>query len=120
MTLEGQKPGTIVVLVLLLSDRTQVTVFGLKTAYPVYLTIRNLPKDICHKLSHHRQILLTYLPTTKLKQVTSHAARWRMLLNLLHSCLQKVLQPLEDAGMDSIIMADGNGILCRVHPLLTM
>ena len=104
--------------VLLSSDRTQVTLFGSKTAYPVYLTIGNLPKDIRRKPSHRGQILLAYLPTTKLKQVTNHAARRRMLLNLLHSCLQKVLQPLEDAGIDGIVMADGNGILRRVHPIL--
>jgi len=29
-----------------------------------------------------------------------------------------VLQPLEDAGVDGIVMADGNGILRRVHPIL--
>jgi hypothetical protein len=46
MSLEGQKPGATVVPILLSSDRTQVTVFGTKTAYPVYLTIGNLPKDI--------------------------------------------------------------------------
>jgi len=62
-----------VVPVLLSSDRTQVTLFGSKTAYPVYLTIGNLPKDIRRKPSHRGQILLAYLPTTKLKQVTNHA-----------------------------------------------
>jgi hypothetical protein len=118
MTLEGQEPGATVVPVLLSSDRTQVTVFGSKTAYPVYLTIGNLPKDIRQKPSHCGQILLAYLPTTKLKTVTSHAARRRMLLNLLHCCLQKALQPLEDAGINGIVMADGHGISRRVHPIL--
>lgn len=120
MTLEGQKPGATVVPILLSSDRTQVTVFGSKTAYPVYLTIGNLPKDIRRKPSHRGQILLAYLPTTKLKQVSSHAARRRMLLNLFHCCLQKVLQPLEDAGVDGIVMADGYGIFRRVHPILAV
>jgi hypothetical protein len=120
MTLEGQKPGATVVPILLSSDRTQVTLFGSKTAYPVYLTIGNIPKDIRHKPSHRAQILLAYLPTSKLKHVTSHAARRRMLLNLLHSCLQKVLQPLEKAGVDGIAMADGKGIVRRVHPILAV
>jgi hypothetical protein len=106
--------------ILLSSDRTQVTLFGSKTAYPVYLTIGNIPKDIRRKPSHRAQILLAYLPTSKLKHVTNHAARRRMLLNLLHSCLQKVLQPLEVAGVEGIAMADGNGILRRVHPVLAV
>src|SRR6266478_3617105 len=120
MTLEGQKPGATVVPILLSSDRTQVTLFGSKTAYPVYLTIGNIPKDICRKPSHRGQILLAYLPTTKLKHVTSHAARRRMLLNLFHSCLQRILQPLEDAGVEGIVMADGFGVLRRVHPILAL
>ena len=120
MTLEGHRPGATVVPILLSSDKTQVTLFGSKTAYPVYLTIGNIPKDIRRKPSHRGQILLAYLPTSKLKHVAGHAARRRMLLNLLHSCLQKVLQPLEKAGVSGIAMADGFGILRRVHPILAV
>jgi hypothetical protein len=120
MTLEGQKPGATVIPILLSSDRTQVTLFGSKTAYPVYITIGNIPKDIRCKPSRRGQILLAYLPTSKLKNITSHAARRRMLLNLLHSCFQKILQPLKEAGIEGIAMADGNGILRRVHPILAV
>ena len=74
MTLEEQKPGATVVPILLSSDRTQVTQFGSKSAYPVYLTIGNLPKDIRRKPGRRGQVLLAYLPTTKLKHVASHAA----------------------------------------------
>jgi hypothetical protein len=120
MVLEDQKPGATIVPILLSSDRTQVTQFGSKTAYPVYLTIGNLPKDIRRKPSHRGQILLAYLPTTKLKHVTNAAARRRMLHNLFHSCLKKVLQPLEDIGVDGIAMVDGKGVLRRVHPILAI
>jgi hypothetical protein len=120
MTLEEKKPGATVVPILLSSDRTQVTQFGSKSAYPVYLTIGNLPKDIRRKPGHRGQILLAYLPTSKLKHVTSDAARRRMILNLFHSCLRKILQPLEDIGINGITMADGNGILRRVHPILAI
>jgi hypothetical protein len=74
MTLEEQKPGATIVPVLLSSDRMQVTQFGSKTAYPVYLTIGNLPKEIWRKPSRRGQILLAYLPTMKLKHVTNAAA----------------------------------------------
>ena len=43
-----------------------------------------------------------------------------MLLNLFHSCLKKILQPLEAIGMEGITMADGNGILRRLHPILAI
>jgi hypothetical protein len=33
-------------------------------AYPVYLTIGNLPKELRQKPSHHAQVLLAYLPCT--------------------------------------------------------
>jgi hypothetical protein len=120
MTLEEQKPGATVVPILLSSDRTQVTQFGSKSAYPVYLTIGNLPKDIRRKPARRGQILLAYLPTTKLKQVTSDTVRRRMLLNLFHSCLKKILQPLEDIGVEGMAMADGNGVVRRVHPILAV
>ena len=97
-----------------------MTQFGSKSAYPVYLTIGNLPKDIRRKPARRGQILLAYLPTTKLKHVTSDVARRRMLLNLFHSCLGKILQPLEDIGVEGITMADGNGILRRIHPILAV
>ena len=74
-TIEGRMPGATIVPVIISSDRTQVTQFGSKTVYPVYLTIGNLPKDIRQKPSCRGQILLAYLPSTKLKHVTNRASR---------------------------------------------
>ena len=67
-------PGVTVIPIIISSDRTQVTQFGGKTAYPLYMTIGNLPKDIRSKLSHGGQILLGYLPDTKLKLISNKAA----------------------------------------------
>jgi len=102
------------------SDRTQVTLFGNKSAYPVYLTIGNLPKEIRRKPSRHGQILLAYLPTTKLQLVTNQASRRRMIINLFHSCLHYILKPIVKIGINGISMADGNGTVRRVHPLLAV
>ncbi|KAJ3793034.1 hypothetical protein GGU11DRAFT_873728 [Lentinula aff. detonsa] len=44
--LEKDKPGATIVPVIIFSDKTQVTLFRNKSAYPVYLTIGNLPKEI--------------------------------------------------------------------------
>ena len=118
--LEARKPGATIVPVIISSDRTQVTLFGSKTAYPVYLTIRNIPKDIRRKPSQLSQILLAYLPTTKLQHIASHASRRRMLLNLFHSSLCRVLEPLELLGLEGMPMKDGNGTFRRTHPILAL
>lgn len=61
--------------VIISSDKTQVTLFRNKSAYSVYLTIGNLPKDIHSKPSQGGQILLGYLSTSKLKHIKNKAAR---------------------------------------------
>jgi len=60
-------------------------------AYLIYLTIGNIPKDIRRKPSHHVQILISYIPTTKLDSMPTKAGRCRALANLFHSCMQNVL-----------------------------
>ncbi|KAF8342437.1 hypothetical protein F5887DRAFT_1283804 [Amanita rubescens] len=116
--LEAQKPGASVIPVIVSTDRTKVTLFGSKTAYPFYLTIGNLPKAIRRKPSCGGQILLAYLPETKLMQVTNKAARQRMITNLFHFCLRHILAPLDDAGARGKDMSDGLGVVRRVHPVL--
>jgi hypothetical protein len=53
MSLESQKPGMTVIPIILSSDKTQLTQFRDNMAYPVYLTIGNIPKDIRQKPSRH-------------------------------------------------------------------
>ena len=111
-------PGATVIPIIISSDRTQVTQFGGKTAYPLYMTIGNLPKDIRSKLSHGGQILLGYLPDTKLKLISNKAARRRMVVNLFHACLHRIMKPLVDIGVHGMVMKDGMGTARRVHPIL--
>ncbi|THU94630.1 hypothetical protein K435DRAFT_584073, partial [Dendrothele bispora CBS 962.96] len=40
------KPGATIVPVIISSDKTQITLFLNKSAYPVYMTIGSLPKEI--------------------------------------------------------------------------
>jgi len=87
-------------------------------AYPVYLTIGNIPKDIRRKPSHRGQILLAYLPTTKLEHIDNIASRRRALSNLYHACVRKVASPLETAGPNGSEMWVSNGDIHRCHPLL--
>ncbi|KAH9923403.1 uncharacterized protein BXZ73DRAFT_91440 [Epithele typhae] len=108
---DPDRRGTIIPIIIS-SDKTQLTLFGNKTAYPVYLTIGNLPKDIRRKPSRRGQILLAYLPTTKLEHVSIKAARSRIQANLYHACLGQILKPLRKLV--------GDGVVRRNHPILAV
>ena len=49
--LESWQSGAMIILLIVSTDKTQLTVFNGKMAYPVYMTIGNIPKEICQKLS---------------------------------------------------------------------
>lgn len=115
--LEKKSPGATIIPVIISSDKTLLTLFRNKTAYPVYLTIGNLPKDIRRKPSRQAQILIAYLPTSKLTHITNKASRKRVLANLFHSCMSKIVEPLKSAGLDGIPIASGDGVVRPGHPL---
>ena len=115
--LEKEFPGITIIPVLLSSDKTRVVLFGTKTAYPVYMTIGNIPKDARRKPSRQTHILVGYLPTTQLLHVSSAASRRRMLANLFHHCFSRILDPLKHAGKTGIEMTSGDGVTRRTLPL---
>ncbi|KAG1897487.1 uncharacterized protein F5891DRAFT_1129926 [Suillus fuscotomentosus] len=115
--LDQQRPGATIIPVIISSDKTQVTMFRNKTAYPVYLTIGNIPKEIRRKPSRRAHILLAYLPTTRLEHIANKASRHRAVANLYHACMSRVLAPLKTAGVDGLVMSSGDGARCRCHPL---
>ncbi|GJE84945.1 Plavaka transposase-domain containing protein [Phanerochaete sordida] len=114
---EANAEGGTIIPVILSSDKTQLTLFRNKAAYPVYLTIGNIPKDIRSKPSRGGHILLAYLPTSKLEHITSKAARRRAQANLFHACMRRILGALEDAGLNGLPMTSGDGVTRRVHPI---
>ncbi|KAH9027968.1 hypothetical protein EDB85DRAFT_2074700 [Lactarius pseudohatsudake] len=97
-TLEAHRPGATIIPVIISSDKTQLTVFRGKTAYPVYMSIGNIPKDIRRKPSCSAQMLLGYIPTSKLEGITNRAARRRALANMFHSCMEMILDPIRLPG----------------------
>jgi len=115
--LKEKFPGITIIPVILSSDKTRVVLFGTKTAYPVYMTIGNIPKDIRRKPSRRTHVLIGYLPTTQLLHVSSAASRRRMLANLFHHCFSRILNPLKDAGNTGVEMTGGDGITRRTLPL---
>ncbi|KAJ6557130.1 hypothetical protein B0H10DRAFT_2370751 [Mycena sp. CBHHK59/15] len=116
--LEKTKKGATIIPIIISSDKTLLTLFRNHTAYPVYLTIGNIPKDIHRKPSRQAQILLAYLPTSKLEHISNKASRPRVLANLFHSCMGKILEPLKTAGTDGIPVVSGDGVARRGHPIL--
>ncbi|KAH8080741.1 hypothetical protein BXZ70DRAFT_910952, partial [Cristinia sonorae] len=115
--LEEVNPGATVVPVIISTDKTKLTTFKGKSAYPVYMTIGNIPKEIRRKPSLGSQILLAYLPTTRLEHITNKAARRRTSANLFHACMRKILERLKDAGEFGVPMASGDGVVRRCHPI---
>ncbi|KAK7676503.1 hypothetical protein QCA50_020521 [Cerrena zonata] len=117
IALEEKTPGATIIPIIISSDKTQLTLFRGKTAYPVYLTIGNIPKEIRKKPSRQAQILLDYLPTTRLKHITSPTSRRRALANLFHRGMKLMLDPLVEAGKHGLPMRGGDGVLRRCHLL---
>ncbi|THU76369.1 hypothetical protein K435DRAFT_704958 [Dendrothele bispora CBS 962.96] len=110
-------PGRTVLPIIISSDKTQITVFRNKTAYPIYLTLGNIPKEIRRKPSRRAYILLGYLPTTNLEHITNIASKRRSLCNLFHTCMRHIVEPLENAGIHGIIVTSGDGIDRLGHPI---
>lgn len=118
--LEKEKPGATIIPLIISSDKTQITLFRNKSAYPVYLTIGNIPKSIRRKPSCQGQILLAYLPTSRLLHITNKAARRRTLANLFHACMSQITEPLKKAGIEGVVMESGDGVKRRCHPILAV
>ncbi|GLB43865.1 putative zn-finger domain-containing protein [Lyophyllum shimeji] len=110
--------GAMLAPLILSSDKTQLSRFqGDKKAWPVYLTIGNLSKDIRRQPSAHGTILLGYLPVAKLE---CYSASVRSLhgYRLFHYCMSKILRPLVEAGRNGVDIVCADGFLRRVHPIL--
>ncbi|KAH9021552.1 hypothetical protein EDB85DRAFT_2075544 [Lactarius pseudohatsudake] len=115
---EKVTPGATIVPVLVSTDKTQLTLFRNKSAYPVYMTIGNIPKEVRRKTSLHSYVLLGYLLTTKLEQVVNQAKRKRLTANLYHACMQRILEPLVSAGKNGVFMSTAGGLVHWNHPIL--
>ncbi|KAH9972923.1 hypothetical protein BJV77DRAFT_968508 [Russula vinacea] len=118
LSLEKQRPGATIIPIILSSDKTQLTLFHSKSAYPVYLTIGNIRKDVRRKPSRCAQMLVGYIPTTRLEHMKNQTGRRRALANLFHGCMRAILGPIDSYGETGIAMRSADGVWRRCHPVL--
>jgi Plavaka transposase len=116
-SLESRQPSATVIPLILSTDKTQLTVFGGKMAYPVYITIGNIPKEIRWKLSRCAQMLIGYIPTAKLEGIGNKTTHHCGLMNLFHCCMKILLDLITLHGKTGLPMMSGDGIWCRCHPI---
>ncbi|KAE9385288.1 hypothetical protein BT96DRAFT_960766 [Gymnopus androsaceus JB14] len=111
-------PGATIAPVILSSDKTQLSRFrGDKSAWPVYLTIGNISKDVRQKASSHATVLVGYLPVSKL-DCYSEKVRKFAWYRLFHDCMRIFLNSLIEPGKSGIGMTCADGFIRRVHPIL--
>ena len=107
--------------VIIATDKTQLTQFsGSKSAYPMYLTIGNIPKSIRRKPSKKACILIGYLSVDKIDKsdLTERAHRSRMQ-RLFHESVRVILEPLIKAGQGGVEMTSADGAVRLVFPILS-
>ena len=114
--------GATVAAVNIATDKTKLTEFtGGQSAYPVYLTLGNIPKALRRKPSKQACILIAYLPVeTDLLKGTDLSKKdiGSRHQRLFHDAMRHILAPLKDAGTHGVYMTGANGEVRRVFPLI--
>jgi Plavaka transposase len=111
-------PGATIAPVILSSDKTHLSIFsGDKQAWPVYLSIGNIAKDIRRKPSRHATILIGYLPVTKLECFSKRNRQFEGY-HLFHKCMRAIIAPLIQPGKDGVKMTCADRHQRVIFPIL--
>ncbi|KZT11771.1 uncharacterized protein LAESUDRAFT_733757 [Laetiporus sulphureus 93-53] len=99
--MERLSKGATIAPIILASDKMHLSRFsGDKTAWPVYLSIGNLDKEIRRAPSSHATILI----------VEGY--------RLFHACMASILLSLIEAGNNGVEMDCTDGFIQKVFPIL--
>ncbi|THU80209.1 hypothetical protein K435DRAFT_823716 [Dendrothele bispora CBS 962.96] len=116
--------GATIAPVIIASDKTQLTQFsGNKSAYPVYLTLGNIPKSLSRRKPSARAcVLIAYLSVDKpaKKGISKKALKVRNY-EIFHRSMATVLQPLKEAGNPrgrGLELVGRDGAVRRAYPIL--
>lgn len=91
---------------------------GDKTAWPVYLSIGNISKDIRRKPSLRVTVLIGYIPSQGLDDIEDITERSRSNWQLFHDCMRHIVRPLKEAGRTGRNMQCADGFTRPVYPIL--
>ncbi|KAI0070398.1 hypothetical protein K474DRAFT_1713361 [Panus rudis PR-1116 ss-1] len=114
-------PDATIAPVILASDKTRLMQFrGDQTlaAWPVYLSIGNIAKEMRRKVSARAMVLVGYIPTSKLECFTKGPGRSVAGYRLVHQCMHAILDPLIEAGKNGVLMVCADGKYRKVYPIL--
>ncbi len=90
---------------------------GDQKAWPVYLTIGNISKNIRRQPSSHASVLLGYLPVTKL-DCCQDSTRSLYGYRLFHECMGIMTKSLVKSGQTGVEMVCADGWIHRVYTIL--
>ncbi|KAJ7815457.1 Zn-finger domain-containing protein [Mycena leptocephala] len=111
-------PGATIAPIILSSDKTKLSNFrGDQSAWPVYLMIGNISKDIRRQTSSHATILVGYLPIGKFSGY-SDKARQAVRYRTFHHCMTIITRSLVAAGTEGVDMTCSDGFVRWVWPIL--
>ncbi|KAL0563974.1 hypothetical protein V5O48_018083 [Marasmius crinis-equi] len=107
--------------VIIATDKTQLTQFsGSRSAYPVYITLGNIPRQLRRRPSQQACILIAYLPVGKIAKKglakREHNARYA---RLFHESMRFLLSPVAQVSKSGLEMVGGDGKVRRVHPIIS-
>ncbi|KAG8733444.1 hypothetical protein FRC10_000243 [Ceratobasidium sp. 414] len=103
-----------------MSDKTNLTErSGGKKAWPVYITIGNINKDIRRQPSKHAVILLGYLPIPAgLSEDGDQVSQGEWAWEIFHKCMSKMVEPLVEVSRNGVELWCSDGGVRRCYPFL--
>lgn len=111
--------GSTIAPIILASDKTHLTNYGGdKSAWPVYLTLGNISKEVRRQPSSHATILVGYLPVSKFTAFQGKETHQFARYDAFHHCMRLILEPLIEAGKSGLEMICADGNYRHVFPIL--
>ncbi|KAJ7748268.1 hypothetical protein DFH07DRAFT_775728 [Mycena maculata] len=89
---------------------------GDNSAWPVYLSIGNIGKEMRRKVSAHATVLIGYLPIPKFDCFDKNT-RSLAKYHLFHECMTTILTPVVAAGKTGVKMVGADNFVRNVWPI---